>query len=544
MASILSACLVLYHCGDELTHALRCIQNADVDVDVFLADNTPDDPTAEKAEWLFPGVTVLPQKGNIGFGRANNAVIPHLQSKYHLIMNPDVTFEPSLLSRMIMYMEAHPNIAILTPRVLNEDGTEQFLPKKRISVHYLLGGLFENYGKLFRRWRADFTMSDMDIVYPVPVEFATGRFLFIRPEPPDSGGAARQHRLPPGYVRHPQVGPGKHPYLQRPHAPDGLCLQVFPEMGDHMVKTAVLLTAYNGGAHLPALLESLAAPTDSDFTVLMQDDGSTDETPSLLSGIAERDSRFLFGSEQGCHLGAAGNFLSLLRQCDADYVLFCDQDDFWEPEKITVLKQAILDLEKQYGAPVPLLVHSDCSLIDESGSLIGSSFFRHQGWDPQAVTLPQLLVQNNVTGCTLIMNASLRRLVSAHAVARDLFMHDWFVALTAAAFGHIAFVDKPLTRYRQHGDNAIGASSRSLLVRGMDALHKRKDAKRRILLTYTHTAVFGRLYGENLPPQARDVVDRYLATRHMRKIPRVLAVRRMGCVMQNPVTRLGQLLFG
>ena len=73
MASILSACLVLYHCGDELTHALRCIQNADVDVDVFLADNTPDDPTAEKAEWLFPGVTVLPQKGNIGFGRANNA---------------------------------------------------------------------------------------------------------------------------------------------------------------------------------------------------------------------------------------------------------------------------------------------------------------------------------------------------------------------------------------------------------------------------------------------------------------------------------------
>ena len=143
MASILSACLVLYHCGDELTHALRCIQNADVDVDVYLVDNTPDDPTAEKAEWLFPGVTVLPQKSNIGFGRANNAVLPHLQSKYHLIMNPDVTFEPSLLNRMIMYMEAHPNIAILTPRVLNEDGTEQYLPKKRISVHYLLGGLLK-----------------------------------------------------------------------------------------------------------------------------------------------------------------------------------------------------------------------------------------------------------------------------------------------------------------------------------------------------------------------------------------------------------------
>ena len=180
MASILSACIVLYHCGDELTHALRCIQNADLEVDVYLADNTPEDLTAEKMEWLFPGVTVLSQKGNIGFGRANNAVLPLLQSKYHLIMNPDVTFPPDLLSRMTAYMEAHPNIAILTPRVLNEDGSEQFLPKKRISVHYLLGGLLESRGGIFRRWRGEFTLADMDVRSPIPVEFATGCFLFIR----------------------------------------------------------------------------------------------------------------------------------------------------------------------------------------------------------------------------------------------------------------------------------------------------------------------------------------------------------------------------
>ena len=139
MAAILSACIVLYHCGDELTHALRCVQNADLEVDMFLSDNTPEDLTAEKMQWLFPGVTILSQKSNIGFGKANNAVLPLLNSKYHLIMNPDVTFDPSLLGRMVRYMEEHPNIAILTPRVMNEDGTEQFLPKKRVSVHYLLG---------------------------------------------------------------------------------------------------------------------------------------------------------------------------------------------------------------------------------------------------------------------------------------------------------------------------------------------------------------------------------------------------------------------
>ena len=182
MASILSVCIVLYHCGDELSHALRCIQNADLEVDVYLADNTPQDLTAEKMQWLFPGVIVLPQKGNVGFGRANNAVLSLLQSRYHLIMNPDVSFDPALLGRMIQYMDAHPNIAVLTPRVMNEDGTEQFLPKKRISVHYLLGGLLEHFGGVFRRWWNEFTMADMNIQRPTPVEFATGCFLLIRTE--------------------------------------------------------------------------------------------------------------------------------------------------------------------------------------------------------------------------------------------------------------------------------------------------------------------------------------------------------------------------
>jgi hypothetical protein len=52
------------------------------------------------------------------------------------------------------------------------------------------------------------------------------------------------------------------------------------------------------------------------------------------------------------------------------------------------------------------------------------------------------------------------------------------------------------------------------------------------------------MYGDRLPARARETVEQYLSTRRMRKIPRVLAVRRMGCVMQSPVTRLGQILFG
>ena len=315
-------------------------------------------------------------------------------------------------------------------------------------------------------------------------------------------------------------------------------------MGDQLVNAVILLAACNGGRHLPELLASLQNQTDPEFTVLMQDDGSTDNTPDILKEIAAQDPRFSFGSEQGKHLGAAGNFLSLVRQAKNAYVLFCDQDDIWEENKIQVLKQAMDDLESEYGKEIPLMVHSDCSLINEEGEPVGDSFFAHQGWDPGAVTLPRLLVQNNVTGCTLIMNPPLAKLVAENGKARELFMHDWFIALTAASFGRIAFVNRPLTRYRQHGDNAIGASKQSLPVRALAALMNRDKARRRILLTYTHTQVFRKLYEGKLPKDALDTVDSYLATRRMGKFRRVLAVRRMGCLMQSRVTRMGQLFFG
>ena len=315
-------------------------------------------------------------------------------------------------------------------------------------------------------------------------------------------------------------------------------------MGDFLVRSVILLAAYNGERHLPALTESIRQQTDSDFSVLMQDDGSTDQTVPILEKLCAEDSRFTMGSESGRHLGAAGNFLSLIRQAEGDCFLLCDQDDLWEPEKTARLKTAMREAERQYGKDCPLLVHSDCRLISEQGEPVADSFFRHQGWDPKAVTLPPLLVQNNVTGCTLIMNRALAGLIAAHGRAKDLFMHDWFIALTAAAFGHVIFLNEPLTRYRQHGDNAIGASRKGLIARGFAALRQRKQAKRRILLTYTHTLVFRKLYEGMLPEEADRITAAYLETRRMPKMKRIRAVRALGCVMQSPVTRLGQTLFG
>ena len=307
----------------------------------------------------------------------------------------------------------------------------------------------------------------------------------------------------------------------------------------------VALAAYNGEAYLGEQLASLARQTDGCFRVLMRDDGSADGTPEILRAWAEKDSRFACAPASGReNLGAKGNFLRLMRLDEAPYTALCDQDDVWEPERLARTRAAMEEAERLWGADTPLLVHSDCAVTDARGAVLHPSFFAHQGWDKGAVTLPRLLVQNNVTGCTVLINASLRRLATEHMDPEKVFMHDWFLALTAAAFGHIAFVDAPLVRYRQHGGNEVGASAAGQLERGARALSRADKARARIRLTYDHAAVFLEAYGGLLPPDARGTVEAYLRTQRLPKLRRLAALRRGGYLMQSTVTRIGQMVFG
>lgn len=243
----------------------------------------------------------------------------------------------------------------------------------------------------------------------------------------------------------------------------------------------VLLTAYNGAAYLPAQLSSLCAQAVS-FTAILRDDGSADDTPALLAAQCHQDARFRLSPTSGAHLGAVGGFFALMREA-ADSgapVALCDQDDIWHPDKLTRLHAALSDAEARFGTDTPILVHSDARIVDANGQPLHASLWRHQGWNPAAQSLPELLVQNNVTGCLLMMNAPLCRLCAQHQPTGDLHMHDWFIALTAAAFGRIVPIPAALADYRQHGTNAMGASTSGLFRRSLTALRTPDRIRARI----------------------------------------------------------------
>ena len=176
----LSACIVLYKSGMRALQTVQCFQDSTTALELHVVDNAPDGTLEDHLRWQCPGAEYWRMPKNMGYGRANNAVLPELKSEYHLICNPDVTFSPTLLDEMIAFMDANPSVTILTPRVLNPNGTEQFLPRRTPTVRALLGGRLEKFPGPFKRWRQHYTMQDTPVTEPIAVEFATGCFMLIR----------------------------------------------------------------------------------------------------------------------------------------------------------------------------------------------------------------------------------------------------------------------------------------------------------------------------------------------------------------------------
>jgi glycosyltransferase involved in cell wall biosynthesis len=220
----------------------------------------------------------------------------------------------------------------------------------------------------------------------------------------------------------------------------------------------ILLAAYNAEKYLAAQVDSVVKQTYGDVHLLIRDDGSTDGTRRILASLKDRyPEKITLADDALGNVGACGNFALLLAQTKAAYVMFCDQDDVWLPDKVEKTLRKMRELEEEFGDSVPLLVHTDMKVVDSDLAVKAGSYWRYQAFDPRnGSKLNRMLVSNVVIGCTLMMNEKLRDL--AAPVPPGALMHDWWIALLSAALGKSAFLEDATVLYRQHGKNVIGAS--------------------------------------------------------------------------------------
>jgi len=221
---------------------------------------------------------------------------------------------------------------------------------------------------------------------------------------------------------------------------------------------AVLLSTYNGSKYIVELLESLSKQLFKDFDLIIRDDGSSDSTLNAILDYQKNNQLNIHIVDSEGNVGAANSFIKLLdyaNDCQQySYFLFCDQDDIWHQDKIEVLVNTI-KAEELNNPDLPILVHSDLSVVNDNGEKIFPSFWKFQYIDPDRNTTSRLLIQNTVTGCTAAINRALSNQIKVDV--ESMIVHDWWIALVASAIGKIVPIHQQLIDYRQHEQNVIGA---------------------------------------------------------------------------------------
>lgn len=294
---------------------------------------------------------------------------------------------------------------------------------------------------------------------------------------------------------------------------------------------AILLCTYQGEKYLAAQLDSFAAQTFPSWKLWVSDDGSTDATLDELKAFAERRKPGQVTLQAGPRKGFVKNFMSLICEptLHADYYALSDQDDIWHPDKLERALKWLRDVPQGQ----PALYCTRTELVDGAGQPIGFS--------PLFTRTPAFanaLMQNVAGGNTMVMNNAARDLLLEAGADIDVVAHDWWIYIVVSACGGRVYYDsEPSLRYRQHGDNLIGAnaglSARLLRIKMLFEGHLK-------MWTNQHIQALSPLLPK-LTPANLVIYNRFISARQRSLLPRVVGIKRSGVYRQTLLGNLGLL---
>lgn len=304
----------------------------------------------------------------------------------------------------------------------------------------------------------------------------------------------------------------------------------------------ILLATYNGERFIDAQIESVLRQNRTDWMLTVRDDCSTDGTLALVHDLARRHpGRITVQARPTASGSAKQNFLEMLTGSHAPYVMLCDHDDVWLEDKIALTAARMRELEHRFGADVPLLVHSDLIVTDAELQVLSPSMMDAQQLDGRESRLGRLIIQNVVTGCTVMVNRPLADMV--REPFDEIVMHDWWLALIASAFGAIGFLERPTVLYRQHGTNTVGARPSRSLSYKMKRLLDKEGVTRSLADSYAQAEAFLGHFDAQLSQEQASMIRAYAAIPHLGKVGRLQTLRRNGFWKNTAVRRLGQVLY-
>ena len=297
----------------------------------------------------------------------------------------------------------------------------------------------------------------------------------------------------------------------------------------------IILSAYNGSSYIREQIDSVLGSDQKDIRLFVFDDVSSDDTTEIVREFEQAEPGRVFLIKNAYNKGFCRNFIEGLEyvtaKYPADYYAFCDQDDVWFGDRPTICLENMKRAEDEVGRVVPVMLFTDAVLTDEKMCRLDNNFFKESRLNVNRLDLASELMENKCIGCTSFMNHALASMITGFD--RRIRYHDWWAALTAAAFGKLIYVDRPTVMYRQHGNNQVGQTGFCEYI--SSRADNIRDTRRRITQTIAQASAFHKQYSNLMSDENRRIVREFIA------LGRVGPIERRRLIIKNRFYKSGLL---
>ena len=224
------------------------------------------------------------------------------------------------------------------------------------------------------------------------------------------------------------------------------------------MKISVLLATFNAAPFLKEQIDSILVQKNVDLELIIRDDGSADNTLEICGQYVKSDSRVKMLNVTSKSKGASSNFYTLLRQdlIDSSYIALADQDDIWEPDKLS----RAVKLLQSTGAD-----GYSCDVMAFYPN--GEKFLVKKSFEQKEF---DFLFEGPGPGSTFVItkkaHCSLKSFLDCNLdLDENAPLHDWFIYAFLRSKGMNWVIDDYVgLNYRQHENNVIGVNKGILAV--------------------------------------------------------------------------------
>ena len=226
-------------------------------------------------------------------------------------------------------------------------------------------------------------------------------------------------------------------------------------------KVSVIVPLYNAEKTLARCLDSiLAQQRDFPIEIIVGDDGSSDMSRQLLSQYTEKYPEIIRPFFNESNFGSVNNYYYLIENAEADYLAFCDHDDFWH-DPLKLKKQVeILDAN-----PDAVMTYGDYDLLEESSGRLKAGYRQREGENPPSGMIYEELMRKNYVGAVAVCCRAdvTKDVIREHEMMNrpEWTTYDYPLWLALALKGNILYLPESLGTYWKRTSSVSQDQSKS-----------------------------------------------------------------------------------